>query len=155
VGLFFAQGRERVVALGRPNRFDDFAFAVANVHRLDAIDGLRPGRGMFLIVRLGIRNQAKRVDFQFRPETALVEDENGIRYPLSSEATQRRSGSSGGLPLCDRPIPAGSSCTTDLVFDVPSTVREPRFLLCSDWFGDLLDRILEGKVRFALDDEPR
>ncbi len=155
VGLFLAQGRERVVTLGRPQRFDDFAFAVANVHRLDAIDGLRPERGMFMVVRLGIRNQAKRVDFRFRPETAFVEDANGDRYPLSTEATRRRGSSPGGLPPCDQPIPAGSSCTTDLVFDVPASIRVPRFLLSSGTIGDLLDRILEGKVRFALDDEPR
>jgi hypothetical protein len=153
VGLFFAQGRERVVALGRPQRFDDFAFAVANVHRLDAIDGLRPERGMFLVVRLGIRNQAKRVDYQFRPGMAFVEDANGVRYPLSTEATRRRTSSAGGLPPCDQPIIAGSSCTTDLVFDVPASIRTPRFLLSSGTVGDLLDRILEGKVRFALDDE--
>jgi hypothetical protein len=154
VGLFFAQGRERVVALGRPQRFDDFAFAVANVHRLDAIDGLRPERGMFLVVRLGIRNQAKRVDYQFRPAMAFVEDADGVRYSLSTEATRRRASSPGGLPTCDQPIPAGSSCTTDLVFDVPAGVRSPRFLLSSGTVGDLLDRIIEGKVRFALDDEP-
>jgi hypothetical protein len=154
VGLFFAQGRERVVVLGRPQRFDDFAFAVANVHRLDAIDGLRPERGMFLVVRLGIRNQAKRVDYQFRPEMAFVEDADGARYPVSTEATRRRTSSPGVLPPCDRPIPAGSSCTSDLVFDVPANIRVPRFLLSSGTAGDLLDRILEGKVRFALDDGP-
>ena len=92
VGLFFAQGRERVIALGRPQRFDDFAFAVANVHRLDAIDGFAPSAGSFLVVRLGIRNQAKRVDYQFRPGTAFVEDADGVRYPLSTEATRRRAG---------------------------------------------------------------
>ncbi len=154
VGLFFAQGRERVIALGRPQRYDDFAFAVANVHRLDAIDGLRPERGMFLVVRLGIRNQAKRVDFRFRLGGQFVEDAEGVRYPLSTEATRRRAGSPGGLPLCDQPIPAGSSCTTDLVFDVPANIRVPRFVLSSGSVGDFLDRVLEGKVRFALDDEP-
>ena len=77
VGLFFAARRERVVPLGRPERFDDFAFAVVNVHRLDAIEGIRPGLGLFLVVRLGIRNQAKRVDYEFRPEMTSIEDAAG------------------------------------------------------------------------------
>jgi len=154
VGLFFAVRRERVVALGRPERFDDFAFAVANVHRLDSIEGLRPERGLFLVVRLGIRNQAKRVDYQFRPETALIEDAGGRRYPIAAEATRRRADSPGSLPPCDRPIPAGSSCTTDLVFDVPSDVRTPRLRLSSGAVGDFLEGIISGQVRFALDDEP-
>ncbi len=154
VTLFFAGNRERIVPLGRPQRFDDFGFAVVNVHRLEAIDGLRPQRGMFLVVRLGIRNQAKRVDYQFHPEMTFVEDAKGLRFPVSDEATRRRSEGPGGLPPCDRPIIAGSSCTTDLVFDVPASVRRPRFGLSSGAVGDFLDRLLEGKVRFALDDEP-
>jgi hypothetical protein len=155
VALFFAASRERIVPLGRPQRFDDFGFAVVNVHRLEAIEGLRPERGTFLVVRLGIRNQAKRVDYQFQPDTAFVEDARGLRFPVSAEATRRRSESSGGLPPCDRPIIAGSSCTTDLVFDVPASVRRARFGLPSGAVGDFLDRLLEGKVRFALYDEPR
>jgi hypothetical protein len=155
VGLFFAAGRERVVPLGRPHRFDDFGFAVVNVHRLDAIEGLKPERGLWLVVRLGIRNQAKQVDYQFHPSTAWVEDAQGHRYPVATEASRKRQESPGALAACDRPIPAGSSCTTDLVFDVPADVRTPRLMLSSGAVGDLLDRILEGKVRFALDDEAK
>ncbi len=155
VGLFFASRRERIVALGRPHRFDDFAFAVANVHRLDAIEGSRPARGLFLVVRLGIRNEAKRVDYQFRPEAASIEDGDGRIYPLDAVAMRHRLASPASLGACDRPIPAGSSCTTDLVFDVPAGVRSPRLRLSSGIVGDALDRILTGKVRFALDDEPR
>lgn len=155
LGLFFAARRERIVALGRPQRFDDFAFAVANVHRLDAIEGMKPARGVFLVVRLGIRNEAKRVDYQFRPESASIEDGDGRIYPLDAEATRHRLASPGSLGACDRPIPAGSSCTTDLVFDVPADVRAPRLKLSSGNVGDALDRILIGKVRFALDDEDR
>lgn len=151
--LVVAAGRERVVPLGRPQRFDDFGFAVANVHRLDAIEGLRPERGLYLVVRLGIRNEAKRVDYEFRPGSAWIEDASGRRYPLSPEATRRRQEAPGGLAACDKPIPAGSSCTTDLAFDVPADVREPRLMLAFDPVGDFLDRILTGKVRFALDDE--
>jgi hypothetical protein len=154
-GAFLASLRERVIPLGRPHRFDDFAFAVVNVHRLDALDDLRPDRGTFLVVRLGIRNQAKRVDYQFRPESAWVEDANGRRYSFAAGATRRRAEAPGGMPPCDRPIEAGSSCTTDLVFNVPGDVRTPRLILSSGTVGDVLDRVLEGKVRFALDDEPR
>jgi hypothetical protein len=153
VGLFFAAGRERVVPLGRPHRFDDFAFGVVNVHRLDAIEGLKPERGLWLVVRLGIRNQAKQVDYQFRPETAWVEDAQGHRYSVAAEATRKRQESPGALGACDKPIPAGSSCTTDLVFDVPADVWMPRLMMSSGAIGDALDRILEGKVRFALDEE--
>lgn len=153
VGLFFAARRQQVVPLGRPHRFDDFAFAVANVHRLDAIEGRKPERGLFLVVRLGVRNGAKRVDFQFRPERFVVEDASGRTYPVSPDATRRRASAPGGLPACDDPIPPGASCTMDLVFDVPADVRVPRLKLATGVVGDFLDRVMQGKVMFALDGE--
>jgi hypothetical protein len=153
VAAFFAARREHVVTLGRPHRFDDTAFAVANVHRVGTINDLRPERGLFLVVRFGIRNQARAVDFLFRPEPVWIEDAEGRRYPVSDRATRAHINSPGGLPACDEPIPAGKSCTMDLVFDVPADIKTPRLLVASDGVAEILDRIVEGKVRFALDDE--
>jgi hypothetical protein len=53
---------------------------------------------------------------------------------------------------CETPIPAGKSCTTDLVFDVPADLASPRLRMSSGAVGDALDWLISGKVRFALED---
>jgi hypothetical protein len=156
VAAFLAAARTTLVPLGRPHRFDDTGYAVANVHRVDAIGDAKPERGRFLVVRLGIRNQSRAVDLKFRPEAVLVEDAAGRRYPVASGATRAHHRAPGSLPPCDEVIPAGKSCTTDLVFDVPADVGAPRLVIASDGGAtEILGRIVAGKVRFALDDEGR
>lgn len=149
--IFAASRRDRTIPLGAPARFDDFAFAVVDVRRLASIEGLKPVRGSFLVVRLGIRNQAKRVDFRFDAARTLVEGGDGRRFGLDGPATRRMETAPAGLPACDRPIQAGQSCTTDLVFDVPVDIRSPRLRLASDPVGDILDGLFEGgRAGFAL-----
>ena len=96
---------------------------------------------------------AKHVDYQFRPERMMIEDAQGAVYPLAAEATRRHAATPQGLPGCEGPIPAGKSCTTDLVFDIPSDADSPMLFLSSGKLGDALGWLLEGKVRFALKDE--
>jgi hypothetical protein len=67
VGITLAARRSETIPLGARKQWDDFAFAVVDVRRLDAIDGLKPSRGSFLVVRFGIRNKAKRVEYRFQP----------------------------------------------------------------------------------------
>jgi hypothetical protein len=154
VGTTLARRQTRTIPLGARKQWDDFAFAVTDVHRVDSIDGLRPTRGVFLVVRFGIRNMAKRVDFRFQPDRMGIEDARGRTYSLAAEVTRRRQASPAGQPGCDAPIPAGKSCTTDLVFDVPADVASPRLFMSSGTIGDAMGWLLEGKVRFALEDEP-
>lgn len=153
VGLLLAASRrDRTIPLGMPVRFDDFSFAVVDTRRLDAIDDLRPVRGSFLVVRLGIRNQAKRVDYRFQAGQTLVEGGDGRRYPIDPQATRTLSSTPSGLPGCDQPIPAGQSCTTELVFDVPRDARSPRLRLSSGPIVDVLDGLFEGgRAGFALE----
>jgi hypothetical protein len=155
VGLLVgASRRSRTIPLGTPVRLDDFSFAVVDVRRLDAIDGLKAARGSFLVLRLGVRNQAKRVDFQLDAGRTLVEGRDGRRFGLDAATTTRLASTPNGLPPCDGPIPAGKSCTTDLVFDVPRDLSSPRFRLGSGAIGDILDGIFEGgRIGFSLDKE--
>jgi hypothetical protein len=155
VGTTLSNRQTRTIPLGARKQWDDFAFAVTDVHRVEAIDGLRPTRGAFLVVRFGIRNMAKRVDYKFHPDRMGIEDSRGRTYSLAAEATRRRQTSPEGMPGCDAPIPGGKSCTTDLVFDVPADFASPRLFMSTGTVGDALGWLLEGKVRFALEEEPR
>jgi hypothetical protein len=155
VGTTLARRQTRTIPLGARKQWDDFAFAVTDVHRVEAINGLRPERGTFLVVRFGIRNMAKRVDYQFHPERMGIEDAQGRTYSLAVEATRRRQALPEGQPGCDAPIPAGKSCTTDLIFDVPTDIALPRLFMSSGPLGDAMGWLFEGKVRFALEGEPR
>jgi hypothetical protein len=155
VGMILAMRKERVIPPGTPIRFDDFAFAVVDVRRPDTIDGLRPANGSFLVVRFGVWNQAKRVDYHFNQEKLMVEDATGRRFPLATEATKRRQRSPDGIAGCDQPIPAGKSCTTDLVFDLPTGAPDPSLRFTTDPLVAVLSWFFDGRVRFALEEGSR
>src|SRR5437868_4114954 len=74
--LAVATRRESVVGMGQPIQFDDFAFQVTGVRRIDATG---PG-GRRYVVALTVVNRAKRVDFHFRRESAVLVDRRGREY---------------------------------------------------------------------------
>ena len=56
-----------------------------------------------------------------------------------------------GPDPCAAAIPAGGSCTTELVFDVPRDARELHLCIsCGMAFFDLVDDVVWGRKRIRL-----
>jgi hypothetical protein len=145
---------EEVVVPNRPIQFDDFAFTVRGVRTAEAIgEGERrlPARGRFTIVTLEVDNRAKRVSYQFKNSAALLVDDEGRTYPTSIAGQNALNAERGAPDPCSAPLPAGTSATTELAFDVPADVRPTRMRLASGGpVGDALEALVFGKRAFGL-----
>lgn len=156
-----------VVAPGGEIRYDDFAFSVDGVRRAKALgeDGAQiEAQGEFVVVTLGVHNHAKRVDFTFRPEIVRLVVDGGAQGDANSDAqdSAEYTAAPAALPAlaaangCTRPIAAGSSCTTELAFDVPAGTRGLRIRLqFSGLFFDAIDTLVNGRTSLALPDQQR
>lgn len=143
-----------VVPPGGEMQYDDFAFSVEGVRRARALsDGAAriEASGEFVVVTIGVHNHAKKVDFTFRPET--IELVAGMPGGMNSIYKP----SSAALPLlaatngCKGPIPAGSSCTTELAFDLPRGSTNLRLQWQYSWLlFDILDTLAHGRMSLAL-----
>jgi hypothetical protein len=132
--------REAVVGMGQAIQFDDFAFAVTGVRRIEVADAKRAG--MRYVVKLSVSNRAKRVGFQFRRDSAILVDAKGREY--------RPTGPAPANDPCAGSIPAGGSCTTELAYEVPADVHEPRLRISFGPAGDFLESLFYGSKRIQL-----
>jgi hypothetical protein len=143
--------KDQTVGLKQEIQYDDFAFAVQGIRPAATVgvavtDTTRRG---YWVVTLQIANHAKRVDFNFKKSTAILVDEQGREYHTSETAQQVI-----GLnqtPACTSPIPAGSSCTTELAFELPEGAHASTFRVSEGGrLGDVLDSIFYGNKRITL-----
>lgn len=145
--------RDQLAHLNEEIQYDDFAFSVLDLARVPSLgNGTRrvAAKGGFCIVTFKVANHAKRVDFKFRPESVVLVDERGRQYHLADAAQAVLDQDRGGAP-CAAPIKAGSSCTTKLVFDVPTDAGQLDVRLSfSNRFTDLLDLVFWGFKRIRL-----
>src|ERR1700740_1004776 len=107
--------RDETVSLNHEIQYDDFAFAVLSVRQATEL-GLAAApvksKGEFYVVTLKIANHAKRVDYKYKRDCALLIDESGREYqhsPVGQTALER---SLIPAELCLAPIPAGQTCVT-------------------------------------------
>ena len=135
-----------VLPVGDEVRYDDFAFAVVGSRltpTLEGANGTIEPQGRFLVVRLRVANYAKRVEFRFRPGIIRLVAGNGREFAYQS-----------AIPVtgCESELAPGTSCTTELAFDVPPESGPLRARVGSN-FGlfDVIDRVLYGKKQLALD----
>ena len=148
VALALLNRRDQHAALGEEIQYDDFAFAVVSTKRAAALgpaDSPTKANGTFVVVTLKVVNHAKRVDFRFDRDFAILEDANAHRFNFSREGQTALEASEWKSDPCAGPIPAGASCVTELAFDVPPDARELRlkismgggnaFLDFLDWAG--------------------
>ena len=146
-----------VVPPGGEMQYDDFAFSVEGVRRTRVLsDGAAriEASGEFVVVTIGVHNHAKKVDFTFKPETmelvaGMPGEMNSVYRPVTA-----------ALPLlaatngCKGPIPAGSSCPTELAFDLPRGATKLRLQWQYSWLlFDILDTLAYGRMSLALPDK--
>ena len=153
--LFGAQSkRETVVGLNQEIQFDDFAFSALGTRKAAALggdDAQKPSEGVYYLVTFKVANRAKRVDIEFNPMTTILVDGAGREYRVSApgqavlESIKAREGE------CKGAVPAGASCVTELVFDVPVDINNPHIKMTFGKIGDFLDTIFYGKRKIALE----
>jgi Domain of unknown function (DUF4352) len=145
--------RSQVVGLNQEIQYDDFAFAAMAVRRAATVSGSSDeprARGVYAIVTMKVANHARRVDFTFEKSTVILIDEQGNEYHWSEDAQRAFDAARPAGERCAEPIPAGASCTTEVVFDVPAEARITQLRISGGAVGDVLDTIFYGNKRIAL-----
>lgn len=143
----------QVVGLNQEIQYDDFAFAALGVRRATTSEARdrQPARGVYTLVTLKVINHARRVDFTFDKSTVILIDEHGIEYRWSADVQRDFEATGRASAGCAEPIPAGASCTTEVIFDVPASARIIGMQITGGGaVGNVLDTIFYGNKRIAL-----
>ena len=136
---------DQVAGFNQEIQYDDFAFSVQGVRTTRSI-GDSTAQGVYYVVTLKVANHAKRVDYEFKCDSPVLVAGDGRHYRVSFEAQGVLDSASGAADLCATPIPPGSSCTKEVVFDVAPDITEPRLRVSTGGLaGDILDTIFYGK----------
>lgn len=140
---FSLMSREKVLAVGEEKHFCEIdchlAYSVANLRKTKTL-GNAPNettaQGIFYVVTVRTRFDEttispRRGDGLLTPNSRVVTilDEQGNSYSPSVEGQRALAASQGdGTPLTT-PLRPGESYTTNLVFDLPTDVRNPELLM--------------------------
>ena len=147
--------RETMVGLNQEIRFDDFAFSALASRKattLGTADGQKPTEGLYYIVTIKVANHVRRVDFQFDPSTAVLIDGAGREYHVSARGQAALDSTRTQRDACAGALPAGASCATEIVFDVPPDISDPHLKMSfGGKVGEFLDSIFYGKRKIALE----
>ena len=116
------------------------AMSVVSVERASTV-GVAPAdvpaRGEFYIVKLRVwfdpdttsPRRPKEIPLQPNPKRAVIVDADGKEYRQAVEAQLALAKEKGKLPSLVQPIRPGDAYETELIFDLPAGVREPRLLI--------------------------
>lgn len=151
--LVLVNRRDETVSLNHEIQYDDFAFSVLSVRQATEVGPAAAtvkAQGDFYIVALRIANHAKRVDYDYKRNCAVLIDENGREYRHSSAGQSAIESTLSPSELCSAPIPAGQFCTTQVVFDVPTGVHISQLRISFGTLGDMFDPVFSGRKRIAL-----
>lgn len=144
--------RDQTVGLNQEIQYDDFAFSVVAARTASALgksDSQVP-TGVYYVVTIKVSNHAKRVDYTFKRNSAVLVDSLGREFRVSKTGQQALETTQG--QQCLAPIPAGASCTIDVVFDLPVDARLSQLRVSEGGLaGDILDVVFFGKKRIALE----
>jgi hypothetical protein len=143
--------RDQVAGLNQEIQYDDFAFSVQGVRTTRTL-GDSTAQGVYYVVTLKIANHAKRVDYEFKRDSPVLLAGDGKQYRVSFDAQRVLDSARGAGDSCVTPIPPGSSCTKEVVFDVAPDITDPRLRVSTGGLaGDILDTIFHGKKVIMLD----
>jgi len=146
--------RDQVVGLNQEIQYDDFAFSVLGTRQAAALgegQSRQSAQGIYTVVTMKVANHARRVDYTFHKQVAMLVDENGNEFHLSPAGQEALDATRANNDPCAGPIPAGQSCTTEMVFDIPAGVRISHLRISEGGtVGDILDTIFYGRKRIAI-----
>jgi hypothetical protein len=150
-GILALLRRDQSAKIGEEVRYDDFAFRVLGVRRIDAIGTLAAPVGReLLVVRLEVENKARRVDYELDKHGVRIEDAAGNRT-LPDEAWTRALALEAHAPPRPGALHPGETFATDIVFEVPADSTRLRLRIV--WGGEFLeglDELVSGDRTFTL-----
>ena len=142
---------DEVAGFNQEIQYDDFAFSVQAVRTARSV-GDSTAQGIYYVVTLKVSNHARRVDYTFKPDSPVLVASDGKQYRVSVEAQEALDSAGGTGDRCAAPIPAGSSCIKEIVFDVAPDITDPRLKVSTGGLaGDILDTIFYGMKVIKLD----
>ena len=144
--------RDQIVGLNQEIQYDDFAFSVVGIRKESSIgkSGSQAPAGVYYVVTIKVANHAKRVDYRFKKNSAVMVDTFGREFHLARGAQEQLESTQG--QQCTEAIPAGASCLADVVFELPSDGRALQLRISEGGLaGDILDVVFFGKKRIALE----
>lgn len=119
-----ALSHEEILALGTEKPFCgfdcDLAFSAVQVDTRSGIEGLPKPAGVYYVVSVQARSDAKRVTIQPSDVRLGVVAGDGHLYAPAAELP------AGGTR---RALLPRTSCVTEVVFDLPADVRDPRLVI--------------------------
>ena len=144
--------RDQTVGLNQEIQYDDFAFSVIDVRRTNTLgktDSQLVNR-VYYVVTIKVSNHAVRVDYRFKKNSAVLVDMMGREFHFSRSGQEALEATKG--QECINPIPAGASCLTDVVFELPADSHVSALRISEGGLaGDILDVVFFGKKRIALE----
>lgn len=151
LAVFSVESREWVLGRGEEKYFCEIdchlAYSVLDVRRAKRLAGV-DAKGTFYIVNVRTRFDENTVSprrgnnpLTPNARNATVLDAHGNRYKISTEVARAlAANSSSGRPFTT-PLVPGESYTTQLVFDLPDDITNPRLLINE---GELMTRFIIG-----------
>ena len=138
----------QVVGFNQEIQYDDFAFSVLNLRKANTLNRSvsgEDGESAFYVVRMKIANHARRVNYTFKKSVVILVDDRGNEYHLSAagqKAFESEPTYTGG---CESDIPPGSSCLSDVVFQLPAAGKISHLRISEGGrLGDVADTIFYG-----------
>jgi hypothetical protein len=152
------ESSEKRLALHEPKAFCGFYLdchlhaSVSDVRTAKQIDG-KTAQGVFYIVKVKIFSDARRAAIGLHdPQFEVVDDQRNSFQPIEDFTT-------AGNPF-ERKVPAGRSFESEVVFDLPPDIKNPRLDVAEGFGFDKViesvligdeDSILHRRVRFNLE----
>jgi hypothetical protein len=147
----------QTVGLNQEIQYDDFAFSVLGTVKANAVGSYlaqQSTQGQFYIITMKVTNHAKRVNFSFDKAVAILVDESGREYHISSAGQKALEGETTKSGGCESEIAPGASCISDLVFELPKEARLSHVRVSGGGAaGDVLDTIFYGKKVIKVNSE--
>ena len=130
---------KKTLGVGDKVQHDDFFYTVEKVSTSNTI-GDKKATGMFYIVTFKVQNDAKKVDHEWKNDVAYVIDENGKVYENNTEMQKILNLMTSFGFKNSYITKAGTSETTQFIFDIPLTVKQPYLKYKGDFLmGDMFD----------------
>lgn len=141
--------RNQVVGLNQEIQYDDFAFSVVGTRTAASLATGEPqmsAGGVYYVVTMRVANHARRVDYTLDKTTAILVDDRGREFHLSPDGQRALDSARKQRDECEGPIPAGASCTTEIVFELPVGAQASHLRISEGGaVGDVLDSVFYGK----------
>jgi hypothetical protein len=149
--------RNQTVGLKQEIQYDDFAYSVLGAVKTTSVGSYRSqhsAEGQFYVITMKVANHARRANYSFDKAVAILVDESGREYHISSAGQKALDGETTKSAACESEIPPGGSCISDLVFELPKDVRVSHLRVSGGGkAGDLLDTIFYGRKIIKVESE--